>query len=454
MRVRLSRGITRFRQSHDNLHSYDTELVIDRGVGTDRCRLCDPVTEHESWYGWHNQHEKHYRKGSGQAQYVPKYYRTVWCSPSKPYHPSSTSIRDGRAVSVTYGSGTFSGVQYNDTSISVATQAQGFEGYDGILGLGPATLTAGTLAGTNALIPTVMQTLKSQGSIEQNVLGVYFQPLVGSNVTELNGELSLGGPDPSRYTGNITFTNVTSNYPYSLYWGIDMDTITYDGDNNKTILTNAAPAIIDTVGTESPLSNSPLTPQIKGTTLTYIPTATMNAFLAVSDGRIDPDTNLPAFQTKPSSNITFIISGTSLTLSPDQYLVSQEQYPLFGLNQTFFYAWFGDGGASGTDAQYSVYDTTNSRVGFAPAFPKGTERKFEAGTAISATSSARKDEIISRQVRINPISDPGISKMGLLTTMELPDWEDRPTTEPGKHSGISPTCQDGQVVTAVTRDLV
>ncbi|GAB1521960.1 hypothetical protein RhiTH_005059 [Rhizoctonia solani] len=343
----------------------------------------------------------------------------TWIGAGKPYHPSSTSIRDGRAVSVTYGSGTFSGVQYNDTivlgnltdsdqSISVATQAQGFEGYDGILGLGPATLTAGTLAGTNALIPTVMQTLKSQGSIEQNVLGVYFQPLVGSNVTELNGELSLGGPDPSRYTGNITFTNVTSNYPYSLYWGIDIDTITYDGDNNKTILTNAAPAIIDTVGTESPLSNSPLTPQIKGTTLTYIPTATMNAFLAVSDGRIDPDTNLPAFQTKPSSNITFIISGTSLTLSPDQYLVSQEQYPLFGLNQTFFYAWFGDGGASGTvnfiigqkflEHFYSVYDTTNSRVGFASAFPKGTERKFEAGTAISATSSARKDEIISRQI--------------------------------------------------------
>ncbi|KAF8706898.1 peptidase A1 family, partial [Rhizoctonia solani] len=327
----------------------------------------------------------------------------TWIGAGKPYHPSPTSIRDGRAVSVTYGSGTFSGVQYNDTivlgnltasdqSISVATQAQGFEGYDGILGLGPATLTAGTLAGTNALIPTVMQTLKSQGSIEQNVLGVYFQPLVGSNVTELNGELSLGGPDPSRYTGNITFTNVTSNYPYSLYWGIDIDTITYDEDNNKTILTNAAPAIVDT-----------------GTTLTYIPTATMNTFLAVSDGRIDPDTTLPAFQTKPSSNITFIISGTSLALSPDQYLVSQEQYPLFGLNQTFFYAWFGDGGASGTmntriqsqDAQYSVYDTTNSRVGFAPALPKGTKRKFEAGTAISATSSARKDKIISRQVRIS-----------------------------------------------------
>jgi hypothetical protein len=74
----------------------------------------------------------------------------------------------------------------------------------------------------------------------------------------------------------------------------------------------------------------------------------MNAFLSASNGRLDPDTTIPVFQTKPSSNVTFIISGTALTLSPEQYLVPQEQYPLFGLNQTFFYAWFGDGGASGT----------------------------------------------------------------------------------------------------------
>ncbi|CAE6443506.1 unnamed protein product [Rhizoctonia solani] len=331
----------------------------------------------------------------------------TWIGADRPYYPSSTSVRDGRTVSVTYGSGTFSGVQYNDTvilgnltardqSISVATQAQGFEGYDGILGLGPATLTAGTLTGSRTLIPTVMQTLEGQGAIEQNVLGVYFQPLVGSNMTEMNGELSLGGPDPSRYIGNITFVNVTSTAPYSLYWGIDVDAITYDESANKTVLANAASAIVDT-----------------GTTLTYIPTTTMNTFLAASNGQLDPYTTLPAFQTRPSSNVTFIISGAALTLSPDQYLIPQEQYSLFGLNQTFFYAWFGDGGASGTvnfiigqkflEHFYSVYDTTNSRVGFAPALPKNTERKYKAGAAVSTTSSAHKVKRISSEILLSAL---------------------------------------------------
>ncbi|KAG8692072.1 hypothetical protein FRC11_003911, partial [Ceratobasidium sp. 423] len=151
------------------------------------------------------------------------------------------------------------------------------------------------------------------------------------NMTEVNGELSLGSPDPSRYIGNITFVNVTSTTPYSSYWGIDIDAVTYDGGNNRTVLTQAESAIVDT-----------------GTTLTYVPTATMNAFLVASNGQLDPDTTLPAFRTKPSSSLTFIISGTALTLLPDQYLVPKEQYPLFGLDQTQFYAWLSDGGASGT----------------------------------------------------------------------------------------------------------
>lgn len=115
----------------------------------------------------------------------------TWIGAGKSYNPGPTSIKDGRLVSVSYGSGSFSGEQYRDTLtfgnisarsqlISVANYTEGFEGYDGILGLGPEALTAGAIVGSHTLIPTVMQTLDSQGAIEQNVVGVYFQPLTGA----------------------------------------------------------------------------------------------------------------------------------------------------------------------------------------------------------------------------------------------------------------------------------
>jgi hypothetical protein len=142
----------------------------------------------------------------------------------------------------------------------------------------------------------------------------------------------------------------------------------------------------------------------------------MNGFLAATNGSIDPETTLPIFLTKPSGNITFTINNTPFSLAPDQYLVPKEQYALFGLNQTFYYAWLGEGGASNSvnfiigqkvlehfvsllseywtkfqlmiiSIKYSVYDTTNNRVGLAQALPKGT--KPPAGAAMSATSSAR-----------------------------------------------------------------
>ncbi|QRV81439.1 aspartyl protease [Ceratobasidium sp. AG-Ba] len=299
----------------------------------------------------------------------------TWIGASTPYMPGPASVKDGRFVSVTYGSGSFSGSQYSDTvllgnmsvknqSISVANYSEGFEGTDGILGLGPEKLTQGTITGSQSLIPTVLQTLEAQQTIQQNVLGVYFQPITGPNMTEANGELSFGGPDPSRYIGDITYANITSNSLYSSYWGIDVDQVSFDG-SNSTILIQAVSAIVDT-----------------GTTLTYLPSPALDAFCTAADGIIDRETTLPVFTHRPTSNLTFTISNTRFTLSPDQYLVPADQYEIFGLDSTRFYAWLGDGGGLGAvnfiigqkvlEHLYSVYDTTNSRVGLAYALPKGS----------------------------------------------------------------------------------
>ena len=101
----------------------------------------------------------------------------TWVGAGKAYVNTSTSTNTGKSVSVAYGSGFFSGTEYIDQvtlasglvisnqSIGVASQAEGFNGYDGILGIGPVDLTEGTVSSTDS-VPTVTDNLFSQVSID------------------------------------------------------------------------------------------------------------------------------------------------------------------------------------------------------------------------------------------------------------------------------------------------
>jgi hypothetical protein len=99
----------------------------------------------------------------------------TWVGASKAYVRTSTSTSTGHSISVTYGSGSFSGTEFTDQvtiasglvipkqSIGVASRSSGFSGVDGILGIGPVDLTEGTVASTNT-VPTVTDNLFSQAS--------------------------------------------------------------------------------------------------------------------------------------------------------------------------------------------------------------------------------------------------------------------------------------------------
>ncbi|TDL14467.1 acid protease [Rickenella mellea] len=81
----------------------------------------------------------------------------TWIGAGKAYQKTSTTREAGNAVSVTYGSGSFSGEEFTDTvtlssslviagqSIGVASTSTGFDGVDGILGIGPTDLTHNSL---------------------------------------------------------------------------------------------------------------------------------------------------------------------------------------------------------------------------------------------------------------------------------------------------------------------
>jgi pepsin A len=148
--------------------------------------------------------------------------------------------------SVSYGSGEFSGEEYLDTvtlnsdlvitkqSIGVASRAQGFDGIDGILGVGPTDLTQGTVSNVDS-VPTVTDNLYSKGTIGTEALGVYFAPGGGA------GELTFGGSDSSKTTSSVNYVPITTTSPSSNYWGIDQS-ITY---GSSTIL-SATAGIVDT----------------------------------------------------------------------------------------------------------------------------------------------------------------------------------------------------------------
>ena len=122
-------------------------------------------------------------------------------------------------------------------SIGVANWTSDISGVDGFLGLGPVNLTTGT-SSTALEVPTVMDNLYSQGTISQEVLGVFFSPVSES---DCNGTLTFGGYDNSVITGPVNYVPLTTTFPASEFWGIDQS-ISY---GNNTILSLTS-GIVDT----------------------------------------------------------------------------------------------------------------------------------------------------------------------------------------------------------------
>ena len=287
----------------------------------------------------------------------------TWVGALTKYSPGTTGKATGGSVSVSYGSGSFSGKEYTDKvtfagltvaqqSIGVASTSTGFQGVDGIFGVGPVDLTSGTVSNVNT-VPTFLDNLYKQGSISTESLGVSFRPESGSDTSDTNGELTLGGTDSSKYTGAIQYFPTLKSGSAAPYWGISIASFTY----GTTTLASSATGIVDT-----------------GTTLIYIPTTAYNKFLSAAGGSTDQNSGLAIFSRKPTANFGIKFGTSTFTLTPAQYLVPTAQYSVFGLTTGKYYAWINDGGASGVNTiigqkflenYYSVYDTTGGRIGFA-----------------------------------------------------------------------------------------
>ena len=280
---------------------------------------------------------------------------------------SSTSKSLGETFSITYGSGSASGKEYTDDitigsytfkqELGVATTSSGFTGTQGLVGFGPDDLSIITSGGEN--IPTPVDNLYSAGKIPSDVIGVYFKTITGSDTELSNGEITFGGVDTTKYTGSITYSALTTTSPASEYWGINVSAIKY----GTTAITSTVAGIVDT-----------------GTTLILLSsTAVAKFYKNISGSALDSTTGLytiPAAQVSKLSNITFTIGGVAFTLTPSQYLVPAAQVANMGGTTGTTYSWIGSLGDTETGLEfilgqkflenyYSVYDTTNKRVGLA-----------------------------------------------------------------------------------------
>lgn len=218
-----------------------------------------------------------------------------------------------------YGSGFFLGEEYvdrvaltdklvvNAQSIGVADFSFGFDGYDGILGLGPTALTRSTVNNTDT-VPTVVDQLFAHGKIPKRLLGVSFAPL---GVNSGAGSLSFGHPDSSKYVGHVSYTPVTTASPSSLFFGVDA-CASYNGTD---VLSSAA-GIVDT-----------------GTTLILLASDAFAAYALATGAVLDPGVGLLRVtkqQYAALKPLVFRIGGRSLRLAPNAQIFPRSLDVLIG----------------------------------------------------------------------------------------------------------------------------
>ncbi|KIP05511.1 hypothetical protein PHLGIDRAFT_119740 [Phlebiopsis gigantea 11061_1 CR5-6] len=225
-----------------------------------------------------------------------------------PFTPSSTTQNTGELMEVTYGSGFVFGNEVVDTvqlgdlvisgqSMGAAILSEGFDGVDGILGIGPTDLTEDTTS-AGGTVPTVTDNAFTQGLLASKEVGISFAPT--TNESDPNGQLTFGGIDTSKFTGSLTTVPITTTSPSSEFVGIDQS-ITF-GSAETPVLASTA-GIVDT-----------------GTTLILIASDAFATYEELTGGVMDETTGLLRITPAQFSNLQslfFNIGGTAFEFTPN-----------------------------------------------------------------------------------------------------------------------------------------
>ena len=290
--------------------------------------------------------------------WVPSRRRFLFCIACKfhsmySYADSSTYVANGTSISIRYGSGKVGGiVSYDNVSIaSLMVKNQSFgeiyrlslvpfalSKFDGILGMGFPSISVKGL-------PPVFVNMVRQKVIRLPVFAFWLRR--GSQ-TNYGGELHLGGIDSSKFSGDVVYANVTSQ----TYWQFKMQAVQVDGVSMGVCQKTDCQVIADT-----------------GTSLIVGPTSEIN-YLNFKLGAKRNFLGQHYFDCEILSslpNVTFVISNTKLTLSPENYVMNLKGTCLSGFYGLDLPSPLWILGDLFLTKYYSIFDMSSSppRVGFA-----------------------------------------------------------------------------------------
>lgn len=183
--------------------------------------------------------------GAGSSWVMGSMCTAKPCTQHKTFGPDDSDTYtplDGEWFSVQYGTGQAGGLLANDTitiaglklemTLGIANSTSNdFSSYpmDGILGLSQLQ-TSGQ--------PSFIQTLVAAQLLQSNVFGI---SISRSSDGPNHGEINFGAPDTSRYSGSLSYTDVTSNGGSD--WALPMDSIGWAGQDSGV---NGRTAYLDT----------------------------------------------------------------------------------------------------------------------------------------------------------------------------------------------------------------
>jgi len=270
---------------------------------------------------------------------------------------SSTYIKNGTVFDIEYGSGPVSGFEsadvmnmgglvVKDQIFAEVTDASGLGAayklgkFDGILGLAFPALSVNH-------VPTAFQNLVEQGLVQKGEFAFY----LGDSTKDF-GELTLGGVDPLRFTGDIVWEPLKA----ATYWEINLQNAQVGG---VSYVSGGVNAIVDS-GTSLLTAPSEVVAKI----------AKQLHAVEVIQGEYFVKCN---YDTLP--NIDFTIGGKVYSLAPIDYLVPDGDICLLGIIGLDIPVPTGPLWILGDifmRKYYTVFDYDHKRVGFALADHRNT----------------------------------------------------------------------------------
>lgn len=252
-----------------------------------------------------------------------------------------------------YGSGPVSGFESNEQVtvgglvvknqvFAEVTDASGLGAafqlgkFDGILGLAWPSISVNKVA-------PVFQNVMSQGLVDAGQFAFY----LGNSDADA-GELVLGGYDTAHFTGSLTWVPLKAQ----TYWEINLDG--FKAGSTSYIPAGGQNAIVDS-----------------GTSLLTAPTEVVKAIAkSIHAVEIVAGEYVCTCDSSKLPNFVFNVNGNDYVLEPEDYLIPDGEICLLGLLGMDIPAPAGPLWIMGDifmRKYYTVFDSTNARVGFAPA---------------------------------------------------------------------------------------